>query len=95
MAAYCETPEGKTDFPGLPASGTRIIGVYSPVGRCGKTSLALAMGQLLAREEKLLFITLDTFTGFFPVFVDEQWKRDLSDLIYSRSKQGRFHGPPA
>ena len=33
MAAYCETPEGKTDFPGLPASGKRIIGVYSPVGR--------------------------------------------------------------
>ena len=81
MAAYCETPEGKTDFPGLPASGKRIIGVYSPVGRCGKTSLALAMGQLLAREEKLLFITLDTFTGFSGL-LDEQWKRDLSDLIY-------------
>ncbi len=90
MAAYCETPEGKTDFPGLPASGKRIIGVYSPVGRCGKTSLALAMGQLLAREEKLLFITLDTFTGFSGL-LDEQWKRDLSDLIYYY-KQGRFHG---
>ena len=90
MAAYCETPEGKTDFPGLPASGKRIIGVYSPVGRCGKTSLALAMGQLLAREEKLLVITLDTFTGFSGL-LDEQWKRDLSDLIYYY-KQGRFHG---
>lgn len=87
MAAYCETPEGKTDFPGLPASGKRIIGVYSPVGRCGKTSLALAMGQLLAREEKLLFITLDTFTGFSGL-LDEQWKRDLSDLIYYYKQAG-------
>ncbi|MBR5268853.1 MAG: hypothetical protein IKU20_11790 [Lachnospiraceae bacterium] len=90
MAVYCEAPGVKTVFPGLTEREKRIIGVYSPVGRCGKTSLSLAMGQLLAKEEKVLFISLDTFTGFSQL-LDEQWKRDLSDLIYYY-KQGRFHG---
>jgi len=38
----------------------------------------------------VLFISLDTFTGFSQLW-DEQWKRDMSDLIYYY-KQGRFHG---
>lgn len=89
MAAYCEVPEAKEAFPGLFTKEKKIIGIYSPVGRCGKTSLALSVGQILAKEEKVLFITLDTFTGFSGL-LDEQWKRDLSDLIYYY-KQGRFH----
>jgi len=88
MAAYCETPEAKTELPGLFSKEKKIIGVYSPLGRCGKTSLALSAGQILAKEEKVLFITLDTFTGFTGL-MDTQWKRDLSDLIYYY-KQGRF-----
>lgn len=90
MAVYCELPGIKAVFPGLTEQKKRIIGVYSPVGRCGKTLLSLAMGQVLAREEKVLFISLDTFTGFSQL-LDEQWKRDMSDLIYYY-KQGRFHG---
>ena len=89
MAAYCELPGVKGVFPGLAAKDKRIIGVYSPVGRCGKTSLSLSIGQVLAKEEKVLFITLDTFSGFSQL-LDEQWKRDMSDLLYYY-KQGRFH----
>ncbi len=90
MAVYCELPGVKSVIPSLAEREKRIIGVYSPVGRCGKTSLALAMGQVLARDEKVLFISLDTFTGFSQL-LDEQWKRDMSDLVYYY-KQGRFHG---
>ncbi len=89
MAAYCELPGVKEGNPGLFSEEKKMIGVYSPVGRCGKTSLALAIGQVLAREEKVLFVTLDTFTGFGGL-MDEKWKRDMSDLIYYY-KQGRFH----
>ena len=88
MEAYCEVPGVKAVFPGLSGKEKRIIGVYSPVGRCGKTSLSLSIGQILAKEEKVLFISLDTFTGFSQI-LDERWKRDLSDLIYYY-KQGRF-----
>ena len=90
MAVYCEHTRTKTELPGLASRQKRIIGVYSPVGRCGKTSLALSIGQVLAKDEKVLFITMDMFSGF-SVILDEQWKRDMSDLLYYY-KQGRFHG---
>lgn len=89
MAVYCERPEVKCTLPGLVSKDKRVIGVYSPVGRCGKTSLSLSIGQVLAKDEKVLFITLDTFGGFTHI-LDEQWKRDMSDLLYYY-KQGRFH----
>lgn len=89
MAVYCESPGASAVFPGVIGKKKRVIGVYSPIGRCGKTSLALAIGQLLAKDEKVLFITLDMYTGFSQI-MDERWKRDLSDLIYYY-KQGRFH----
>ena len=89
MAVYSEVPGVCATFPGIAGKEKRIIGVYSPIGRCGKTSLALAIGQLLAKEEKVLFITLDMYTGFSHI-LDERWKRDMSDLIYYY-KQGRFH----
>lgn len=90
MAVYCELPGMNAVLPGLMPKNKRIIGVYSPVGRCGKTSLALAIGQILAKDEKVLFITMDMFSGFSQI-LDEQWKRDMSDLLYYY-KQGRFHG---
>ena len=34
----------------LPKKEMRIIGIYSPVGRTQKTSFALTMGQILAKE---------------------------------------------
>ena len=89
MAVYCEIPGAKPGFTGITDKTKRIIGVYSPLGRCGKTCLALAIGQILAKEEKVLFISLDTFTGFAQLF-NERWKRDLSDLLYYY-KQGRFN----
>lgn len=89
MAVYCEMPGAKNIFPGMYGKEKQVIGVYSPIGRCGKTSLSLAIGQLLAKEEKVLFITLDMFTGFSSL-IDERWKRDMSDLIYYY-KQKRFN----
>lgn len=89
MAVYCETPGAAEILPGLRKKGKRVIGVYSPVNRCGKTSFALAVGQILAKEERVLFITLDSFSGFSGL-INERWKSDLSDLLYYY-KQGRYN----
>ena len=43
---------------------SRITGVYSPIGRCGKTSFALTLGQVLARKEKVLYHTGRIFRSF-------------------------------
>ncbi len=89
LACYCETPGVEMIYPGFSDKSKRIIGIYSPVGRCGKTSLALSIGQILAKEEKTLFLSLDIYTGF-SVLMAERWRRDFSDLLYYY-KQGRFH----
>ena len=55
MAVYSEIPGIRPNTAGATDQSRRIIGVYSPIGRCGKTCLALAIGQILAKEEKVLF----------------------------------------
>lgn len=58
-----------------------IIGVYSPVGRCGKTVLSVAMGEVLATEYKTLYINLEACSAFRGMVGPESIS-DLSDLMY-------------
>lgn len=68
--------------------GIRIIGVYSPVRRSGKTSMALSLGQLLARNKKVLYLNMEEFSGLQGV-LDANYKGDLLDIIfYQRQKNG-------
>ncbi len=68
----------------------RIIGVYSPVRRSGKTSMALALGQLLARNKKVLYLNMEEYSGLGSV-LDGQYKGDLLDVIfYQRQKSGNM-----
>ena len=60
----------------------RMIGVCSPLGRCGKTMLAIALGQALARTEKVLYLNLENYHGFTQLCRTESWQGDLSDLLY-------------
>ena len=59
----------------------KVLGVYSPVGRCLKTSFALTIGKLLAQEERVLYLNLEEFSGL-SVLMKEEYKSDLSDLLY-------------
>lgn len=79
MACYGESP---ADFPEFSSrGGARILGVYSPIGRCLKTSFALTLGKLLAQEERVLYLNLEEFSGL-SVLMKEEYKSDLSDLLY-------------
>lgn len=60
---------------------SRIIGVYSPISRCGKTSFALTLGQIKAREEKVLYLTLEEFSGL-SALTGTVYTGGLSDLLY-------------
>lgn len=48
----------KKDSPVMQES-CPIYGVYSPVGRCGKTTFSLLLGELLARKRSVLYIGFD------------------------------------
>lgn len=79
MACYCAKPVE----PSLAVIGNvgSIIGVYSPVNRCLKTSFALTMGQLLSRDTKVLYVNLEDCSGL-SCLIGEEYRSDLSDLLY-------------
>lgn len=79
MACYC-SGSVKESFAALGGRGD-VIGIYSPVNRCLKTSFALTAGQLLSRESKVLCVNLEDCSGFGMLF-KESYQTDLSDLLY-------------
>ena len=85
-----------------------FIGVMSPVGRALKTSFCLTLGQLLSQGGKVLYVNLETCSGF-PALFGREFEADLSDYLYAYGTGGEggslpeamesFHGvdvlPPA
>lgn len=58
-----------------------IHGVYSPIGRCGKTILAEELAKTFAKDKRTLLIDLQSFSAFAEQLGEEElW--DLSDIIY-------------
>lgn len=79
MARYQVKPE----LVPLAAAGvkSRIIGVYSPINRCGKTSFCLTMGQILSREAQTLYLSLEEYSGLSKL-TGTVYGDTLSDLLY-------------
>ena len=65
----------KAKFP------VNVIGVYSPVGRCLQTSFSLAMGQILAKKHKVLYLNFESFSGLGQI-LQHDMEMDLTDLLY-------------
>ena len=81
MACYgAEKAVEPVPFPVLKKT-TEIYGVYSPIGRCLKTSFALTLGQVLAREKAVLYINLEEYSGFDEL-MGKSFAHNLSDLLY-------------
>lgn len=63
------------------------LGIYSPVGRSGKTTFALAMGKETAKRRKTLYLNLEEYSGFAALYpYEDGWT--LSELMYFL-KQGK------
>lgn len=79
MACYGERQGVR---PGAAArSRARILGVYSPVARCLKTSFAITMGKLLSQNERALYVNLEEFSGLSEL-THTEYRKCLSDLLY-------------
>lgn len=87
MACYQvkERPEGFV----MTGTKSRIIGIYSPISRCGKTGFAMTLGQVLAREERTLLISLEEFSGLSSLTASE-YEKTLTDLVYC-FRQGSYN----
>jgi len=66
----------------LNVSGTkkRVLGVYSPIGRCFKTSFALSLAKLYAVDNKVLYINLEEYSGLAR-FISRDFEHTLSDIM--------------
>lgn len=59
----------------------KVIGIYSPVGKCLKTSFAFVLGQLLSKKHKVLYLNMETYSGLGKM-LQKEFTTDLSELIY-------------
>lgn len=58
-----------------------IYGVYSPIGRCGKTALAEGLAECLGKKKKTLLLDLQSYSARKEQLSHEElW--DLADMIY-------------
>lgn len=79
MSYYADRPE--TEFVTSNSTSTKMIGIYSPVGRCFRTSFALALGQVLAERSKALYVNLEGYSGFNQL-LQQNFMSDISDLLF-------------
>lgn len=64
---------------------TECIAVYSPIGRCGKTTFAMALGEELGKKCRVLYIGMEEYSGFEEL-LGRQFTNNLSDLLYFYNK---------
>lgn len=61
--------------------GAKILGIYSPVGRCGKTTFSLSLAQVLGKGNKVLYINLEEYSGLTEGVLREGLT-SLSEIMY-------------
>ena len=83
-------PMGISGLHSEGAGTGEILAVYSPLGRVGKTTFAIALGEVLAEKKKVLYLNLEDYHGFEGIY-STNYRADLSDLIYfARQKEGNL-----
>lgn len=94
MKKIMETASQNGSVSFLPAVQTdhsvRFLGIYTPVSRCLQTTFAFTIGQLLARNHKVLYLNFECYSGLSKV-LERNFESDFSDLLYFlQSSQGEF-----
>ena len=71
------------EYAGIPVGKkkTEIIGIYSPVGRTMKTTFALTLGQILAKNRAVLYINMEVYSGFEQL-LNRTYDHTLREILY-------------
>lgn len=64
----------ETDF-------VKMIGIYSPIKRCLQTPFALTMGQILAKDRKVLYLNFECYSGIRQL-MNRDFSTDMMDVMY-------------
>lgn len=77
-------------FPTAKKKNTKIVGIFSPVHRCGKTGYGLKLGQELARSENVLYLNMEIYGGIGGHFPEDG--HTLADALYYSRQENRNLG---
>lgn len=69
---------------GRPLAGgkpMKLIGIYSPVGKCLKTSFSFVLGQLLGKKHRVLYLNMESYSGL-GTLLKRDFTTDMGELIY-------------
>ena len=86
ILSICTQTKGNLSIPKIRTRNVRLLGIYSPIGRCLQTSFSLVLGQLLSRSKKTLYINLEPYSGFQSLF-GKRHERNMSDILYFYKKR--------
>lgn len=59
----------------------KIIGIYTPIGRCLQTTFAMTLGQLLSKKFKTLYLNFEQYSGLSQL-LKREFEADITDLLY-------------
>ncbi len=85
-----ENEKGDLYFPSVRTKDSRIIGIFSPVHRSGKTGYALKLGQELAVSKNVLYLNMEVYGGIRGHFPEEG--HNLGDILYYMRQEKRNLG---
>lgn len=77
---YCER-SGKSILKAIKKQKRKLVAVYSPIHRVGKTAFAIGLGKELAKMGKTLYLNLEEYADVGERFVKAEG-RTLADLLY-------------
>ena len=84
---YCER-SGNSILRTIKKQKRKLIAVYSPIHRVGRTTFAIALGKELAKLGKTLYLNLEEYADVGERFVKAEG-RNLADLLYyMRQEEG-------
>ncbi|MGC4018777.1 MAG: hypothetical protein QM793_05830 [Muricomes sp.] len=63
------------------ASNGKLIGIYSPIHRIGKTKFAMSLGEDFAKDGSVLYLNLEEYSGCSHYFPENE-SYNLGDLLY-------------
>ncbi|MBR2527277.1 MAG: hypothetical protein IKE58_02235 [Blautia sp.] len=86
LAAYSENRDETPRVLPVGKKKQTRYGIYSPIGRCLKTSFALAIGQEKARSGGTLYINLEGNSGLGKL-MGRSFVHTLSDVLYFARQQ--------
>ncbi len=68
----------------------KVLGFFTPISKCGQTSLALSVGRELSEKGRTIFLSFESFSSL-PKLLELREDGNISDLIYySESDENKF-----